>query len=103
MGRALHTGYNPGGGNLCALLLDLALAKHGVQACRGAGSAGAWGGVALLDLPSFVAAVYFWDERNSMPREEFLDSIYFHSPLGATGSALHSITRSLSFSPLLGA
>ena len=45
----------------------------------------------MLDLPSFVAAVYFWDERNSMPREELLGSIYFHSPLGATGSALHSI------------
>jgi hypothetical protein len=69
----------------------------------GSGYGGRRGGVALLDLPSFVAAVYFWDERNSMPREEFLDSIYFHSPLGATGSALHSITRSLSFSPLLGA
>lgn len=42
-------------------------------------------GAALLDLPSFVAAVYFWDERNSMPREELLDSIYFHSPFSATG------------------
>jgi hypothetical protein len=61
-----------------------ALAKHGVQACRGTGSAGAVG-VALLDLPSFVAAVYFWDERNSMPREELLDSIYFHSPFSAMG------------------
>ena len=85
MGRALHTGYNPGGGNLCALLLYLALAKHGVQACRGAGIAGAVGGAALLALPSFVAAVYFWDERNSMPREELLDSIYFLNPFGATG------------------
>ena len=62
-----------------------ALAKHGVQAWRGAGIAGAVGGAALLDLPSFVAAVYFWDERNSMPREELLDSIYFHSPFSATG------------------
>jgi hypothetical protein len=48
-------------------------------------------GAALLDLPSFVAAPYFWDERNSMPREELLDFIFFHSPFGATGSALHSI------------
>jgi hypothetical protein len=42
-------------------------------------------GAALLALPSFVAAVYFWDERNSMPREELLDSIYFLNPFGATG------------------
>jgi hypothetical protein len=42
-------------------------------------------GAALLDLPSFVAAPYFWDERNSMPREEHLDSIYFHSPFSAIG------------------
>lgn len=49
-----------------------------------------WGG-GDAGSPSFVAAVYFWDERNSMPREELLDSIYFHSPFGATGSALHSI------------
>ena len=39
----------------------------------------------MLDLPSFVAAVYFWDERISMSREELLDSIYFHSPFSATG------------------
>ena len=42
-------------------------------------------GAALLAFPSFVAAVYFWDERNSMPREELLDSIYFLNPFGATG------------------
>jgi hypothetical protein len=51
----------------------------------GSGHRGRRGGAALLALPSFVAAVYFWDERNSMPREELLDSIYFLNPFGATG------------------
>jgi hypothetical protein len=67
-----------------------ALAKHGVGAGRGAGIAGAVG-VALPDVPSFAAAVYFWGQRDSMPHEELLDAIYFHGPFGGTGSALHSV------------
>lgn len=67
-----------------------ALAKHGIKAGRAAGVAGAIG-TASPDMPAFVAAIYFWDKRNSMPQEKLLDAIYFHGPFGATGSALHSI------------
>ena len=67
-----------------------ALAKHGVKAGRPAGIAGAVG-AALPDLPSFAAAAYYWNQRNSVGREELLDAIYFSGPFGGTGSALHSL------------
>ena len=66
------------------------LAKHGVKAGRAAGIAGAVG-AAFPDAPSFAAAIYYFDEFGSMPREQLLDVIYFTGPFGATGSALHSI------------
>lgn len=67
-----------------------ALAKHGVGAGRAAGVAGAVG-AALPDLPSFAATVYFWNRRDSVPREELLDDIYFTGGFGTTGSILHAI------------
>ncbi len=66
------------------------LAKHGIRAGRTAGISGAVG-AALPDVPAFVAAAYYFDEFDSMPREQLLDSMYFTGPFGATGSALHSI------------
>jgi membrane-bound metal-dependent hydrolase YbcI (DUF457 family) len=66
-----------------------ALAKHGVRAGRAAGVAGALG-AAFPDVPAFAAAAYYWDQFDSMPREELLNAIYFTGPFGATGTALHS-------------
>ncbi len=48
-------------------------------------------GAAVPDVPAFAAAIYFWGEWDSIPREELLNSIYFTGPFGATGSALHSV------------
>ncbi len=67
-----------------------ALAKHGIKAGRAAGIAGAVG-AALPDVPAFAAVVYFWNEWDSIPREELLNAIYFTGFFGATGTALHSI------------
>ncbi len=67
-----------------------ALAKHGVKAGRAAGIAGAVG-AALPDVPAFAAAAYYFDEFDSMPREQLLNAIYFTGTFGVTGSALHSI------------
>jgi membrane-bound metal-dependent hydrolase YbcI (DUF457 family) len=71
------------------------LAKHGVEAGRAAGVAGAVG-AAFPDLPSFAGTAYYvgvsflWKGWDSMGSEEILDAIYFSGPFGATGSALHS-------------
>jgi membrane-bound metal-dependent hydrolase YbcI (DUF457 family) len=67
-----------------------ALAKHGVKAGSVAGLTGAVGAV-IPDVPAFFGAAYLWDERNTLPREELLDAIYFTGPFGVTGSALHSV------------
>ena len=66
------------------------MAKHGVGAGRAAGIAGAVG-AALPDMPAGAAVVYFWGQRDSMPRRELLDAIYFTGGFGETGLALHSI------------
>lgn len=78
-----------------------AIAKHGVKAGRAAGIAGAVG-AALPDVPSIVGAVYYWNQRNSMGREELLDKIYFSGPFGGTGSALHSLVPVAGFLVLYG-
>ena len=67
-----------------------ALAKHGVKTGCAAGISGAVG-AAFPDLPAFAAGAYYFDEFDSMPREQLLNAIYFTGPFGAAGSALHSI------------
>lgn len=72
-----------------------ALAKHGVEAGRAAGIAGAVGAT-FPDLPSFagtayyVGTAYLREGWGSMHSEELLDAIYFSGPFGGTGSVLHS-------------
>lgn len=73
--------------HLHALLLYLGAgeARHQGRAAEITGLVGA----AFPDLPAFAAVVYFWDEWDSMPREELLSAIYFTGPFGVMGTALH--------------
>jgi hypothetical protein len=73
--------------HLHALLLYLGAgeARHQGRAAEITGVVGA----AFPDLPAFAAVVYFWDEWDSMPREELLNAIYFTGPFGVMGTALH--------------
>jgi hypothetical protein len=66
------------------------LAKHGVKAGQAAGIAGA-AGAALPDVPAFAGEAYFWNQRDSIPREEQLNAVYFTGFFGGTGSVLHSL------------
>ena len=62
------------------------LAKHGVEAGRAAGIAGAVG-AALPDVPSFAGTAFYWIRDVGTRDEEGLQAVHFSGPLGATGSA----------------
>ncbi len=48
-------------------------------------------GAAFPDVPAAAAVAYFWDEMDSMLREELLNAVYFTGYFGVIGTAPRSI------------